>query len=190
MKFICISGKRRSGKTTLAEKLYSSYGYIPLHLAKPLKDMCKLNFGLSEAQVNGDSKETPTVYRRGEKFLSPRDIMIEMGQFYRSIDPQFWVNQLLLQAGSYPEGSVIVVPDVRFKNEIEALKKRGAYLVRLERYEALTGPNLLDPSETELDDYKLWDLHVPAEFNEDMFHLSHIATRVHAGICAASSRSY
>jgi hypothetical protein len=190
MRFVAISGKRRSGKTTLAEKLFKSYGYIPLHLASPLKAMCKEQFGLSEAQVNGDHKESPTVYNRDGVFLTPRQIMIEMGRFYRSIDENFWVNKLILQAGSYPEGSVVVVPDVRFKNEIEALKKRGAYLVRLERDEALTGSYINDPSETELDNYKGWDLHVPADFNQDMLHLHQIATRVAAGLYAFTSRSY
>lgn len=187
-KFIAISGKRKAGKTTEAELLAKNYGYIPLHLATPLKDLCKQLFGLSDAQVNGKDKETPTTYRQGTKLLTPRDIMIQTGQFFRSIDPNFWINKLILQAGSLPEGSVVVVPDVRFKNEIQTLKKLGAYLVRLERSETYTGTNIDDPSETELDDYKEWDLHVPAEFNQDLMHLHHIATRIHAGVYA--SRPY
>lgn len=185
MKFIAISGKRRSGKSTLAEELHKKYSYIPLHVATPLKQMCKEQFGLSEDQVNGAHKETPTVYRAGGKFLTPRDIMIHIGATYRQVDSNFWVNKLILLASSFPEGSIIVVPDVRFKNEIEALKKHGAYLVRLERDEALTGTYINDPSETELDSYQGWDLHVPAEFNKDMHHLNQIATRVHAGVYAS-----
>lgn len=180
MRIVCISGKRRSGKSSLAEILRNKYGFFPISLATPLKTLCMQQFGLSTDQVDGDAKEHPTVYCQGDKWLTARDILIQTGQFYRSIEPNFWINKLLSLTGHLDANYVI--PDVRFSNELKTFKARGAFLVRLERGEEFTGKNIDDPSETELDAYKEWDLHVPAEFNRDMADLERIADRLKLGV--------
>lgn len=177
MTFLAISGKRRTGKSTLAHILYTNYNIVPLSLAGPLKDMCMEQFGLTWEQVDGELKEI--IDKRYNK--TPRQIMIETGQFYRSINKDFWINKLINKAVAL-ERDIIAVPDVRFKNEIDKLKKHGAMLVRLERDEAFTGTNIQDASETELDNYKDWDFLLPAAFNTDMTDLERAAERIYVGI--------
>lgn len=168
---LCISGKRGSGKTMLAKAL-EKYGYTRLSLAKNLKDKCKWEFGLTDDQVNGCMKESPTQYGN---YLTPREIMIKMGAFYRSIDPDYWLKAL------YPSIEAVdkvVIDDVRFLNEIKYLKENyNAKLVRLERDSKLNifKEELRDVSETELDTYVNWDYLLVKELNRNPDDLEKLA---------------
>lgn len=179
MNIVAISGKRRSGKSTLANILRQENGYMPLNLADPLKDMVRSQFDLTYEQTDGHFKESPTNYKDASgKFLTPRDIMISVGQFYRSIDENFWTKKLFQRMEGY--AGPFTIADVRFKNELTQLKERGAFLVRLERSEQLTGKNINDSSETELDAYSGWDLRIKADDNVTLENLYEAAKDIHA----------
>lgn len=197
MHLIAVSGKRRSGKTTLGSILQVEYGYTPISIAAPLKEMVRTHFGLTVEQTDGEFKEHPTQYRRqgapagfitkiDDSFWTPRRIMIETGRFYRSVDPDFWVKKLFDQIKTEPQAQMgtYVITDVRFKNEIEWMRRHGALTVRLERPEEFTGANIDDPSETELDDYEGWDIHVKARENTEMDDLHRIAGFINGCIIA------
>lgn len=64
----------------------------------------------------------------------------------------FWVNATFQY---YNKDDHFIVPDMRFSNELEAIKSRGGLLIRIER----PGLDLLDqhPSETSLNEYKDWN---------------------------------
>lgn len=173
MKIIGISGKRESGKSTLAKYL-EEYSYKRTSLANPLKEMCKTLYGLNDDQVYGCLKESPTQYKRTDgSFYTPRDILIREGCLKRSINPDFWCEKL---EHSIYEG-LFVIDDIRFLNEINYFKKLGAKFVRLERSQEAIGKAALDDlSETELDNYKEWDAILPAEFNRDISDLEKFAS--------------
>lgn len=191
MRLVAISGKRRSGKSTLGDILRDEYGYHPISLAEPLKHMAQTHFGLTRGQTDGIFKEQPTQYRdlslpgRG-RFLTPRDIMINMGQFYRSIDPDFWLKKLFNQIEHVPQAQMqtYVVTDVRFRNELEWMKRHKAIAVRLERSEELTGKYIQDPSETDLDSYDQWDIKIPANQNVELADLVRIAELINTHVSA------
>jgi phosphomevalonate kinase len=167
MNIVAISGKRRSGKSLLGSILQNEYQFVPVSLAAPLKSMCREHFGLSEAQTDGELKEV--LDPRYE--LTPRQLMIKFGAFYRSIDKDYWVKKLFSSLSD--ENKSYVVTDMRFKNEYNFFRERGAMLVRLDRAEAYTGININDPSETELDDIASWDVYIPPHLNQthdDMLH--------------------
>lgn len=188
MQIIAISGKRRSGKSTLGNILRDEYGYFPISLAEPLKALAKEHFGLTADQTDGVFKEQPTQYmdQWSKRHLTPRDILIRMGQFYRSINPDFWTAKLFEQVKQAPQAQMktFVVTDVRFKNEMEWMRRHKALCVRLDRFETFTGTNIADPSETELDDYSGWDIHIKAEENKDMSDMARIGDMVNAHILA------
>lgn len=191
MNLIAISGKRRSGKSALGSILQVQYGYYPISIAAPLKDMCQRQFGLTTDQTDGVFKEQPTQYRdqrhpgRG-LFLTPRDIMTHMGAAYRTVDKDYWVKKLFDQIKERAQAQMqtYVITDVRFRNEMEWMKRHGAVAVRLARDEKFTGANLNDASETDLDTYLDWDLNIPAEKNVEMDDLYETAGLIHDLILA------
>lgn len=166
MNILCISGKRGSGKSMLAEFL-SCYGFRRMSLADDLKNKCMADFGLTDEQVRGAFKESPTQYKRTDgHYLTPRDIMIRCGIYYRSIDPLFWCKQL--DRNIDVDDHKIVIDDIRFLNEIAYFKNLGAKFIRLERKQELNvyKAALDDLSETELDTYDKWDYKLLEEFNQ------------------------
>jgi|ERR1041385_2162370 hypothetical protein len=175
IKIIAISGKRESGKSSLA-KFLEPYGYTRVSLADPLKDMCKELYGLHEDQVRGCLKESPTQYRRLDgSFYTPRDILIREGCLKRSIDPDFWCKKLEDRIASV-NNNKLVIDDIRFLNEIAYFKKLGAKFVRLERSQEAIGKAALDDlSETELDSYKEWDAILLPQFNRNLDDLKQFA---------------
>jgi phosphomevalonate kinase len=170
IKLLGISGKRESGKSTLAKYLQEDHGFKRLSLANPLKEMCKQLYGLKDDQVYGTFKESPTQYRRTDgSFYTPRDILIREGCLKRSIDPDFWCKKLgdSMRLSSFDTSSY-VIDDIRFLNEIQYLKEifPPIKIVRLERSQEAIGKAALDDlSETELDSYKDWDFILLKELN-------------------------
>src|SRR4051812_35406072 len=94
---IGLSGKRGSGKDTLAAQM-APLGWQRLAFADVLKERCREDFGLTKDQTDGVLKESPTSYKRTDgSMLTPRDIMIRCGLYFRSIDPLYWVKKVFQQ---------------------------------------------------------------------------------------------
>lgn len=157
MTIIGLSGKARSGKDFIADKCCELYGWRKMKLADPLKKTCREVFGLSIDQTDGAEKE---------KY---RNVMIGLGLLGRTVNPNFWVDRLKEEILKTPQAQLgtYVVADVRFINEAEWIKRHGGILVRLERAVELRGEDINDPSETELDDYKGFDLRILESSNVD-----------------------
>lgn len=151
-KIIAFSGKARSGKTTAAETIreFSPEGEcLIVSFASPLKSMAMSHFGLTREQlINGKDE----VIRLSDgRSLTVRQLLIELGRAYRSIDKNFWVSKAWQMANKHLlSGGTVLIDDMRYRSEAEFLLERGATLVRVER----PGVKLIDdPSETELDDW-------------------------------------
>lgn len=159
-----ISGKRGTGKTTLANILAEKYGFEHRYFAQTLKEMIKQQFNLTDDHVHGVLKEALLT---GFPGWTPRKLMIAVGQFYRSIDELYWVKKTLQDDGQLNH---IVVSDVRFPNEAKVIKNLGGIIVRLNRALDLNiyQGEITDPSETALDDYPDFDIIIPALSNETM----------------------
>lgn len=151
---IGISGKARSGKDTFGNALkIASYKYgvnLELHsFARKLKDIARDNFGLTHEQVNGSEKE-----QHIEKWgTTPRVIMQKLGEGYRNIYPNYWVDSVLDKYNPN-SGSIMVITDCRFKNEFFAIKnKADGIVIRMKRDPKLRGEisNPNHQSEVDLD---------------------------------------
>jgi len=166
MRIVGISGKRRSGKTLLADMLMREYGFVHLSLAGPLKEEVRRVFDLDHDHTDGILKEV-LVERLG---ATPREIMIEYGKQKRSKDPLYWIKRLQQTILATPQAQLrnFVVSDIRFKNEAAWIQKHHGYLVRLERDQLYTGAPINDPSEMDLDDYDSFDLRIPSSCNVDV----------------------
>lgn len=156
---IGLSGKAGSGKSTAADYLCGR-GYYEMAFAEVLKEVVGTAFGFSLEQLHGDLKETPDL--RFDK--SPRWCLQHFGTLFREVWPDIWIDRLRLRIMSFNcistyREKLIVVADVRYRDEAAALKELGAVLWRLERpgwggaQNGIAGHS----SEIDLDHYQGWD---------------------------------
>jgi hypothetical protein len=160
---IGISGKARSGKDAfaefLAEALIEKTGntYVMMAYAHELKSMVQREFDLSWDQLWGDEKESKDKrYRKltdkdEEVYWTGREIMQAFGEFYRSIDNDFWVKKLfsVMEENEYKD---VLITDCRYPNEIKPIKERGGYHIRITREGKGEIHGSEHSSETSLDD--------------------------------------
>lgn len=119
---VALTGKARSGKSTVAWYLVEMYGFVETSFGEALKDFVHEIF-----QLNYDKKY--------------RDLYQKFGQFCRSIDEDVWVRHCLNPidrriefARRYPnvvEQYRYVVSDLRQPNEYRALRERGFVIIRI-----------------------------------------------------------
>lgn len=127
MILIGFCGLAGAGKSTAAQRLIGRHGFVRHRFAGPLKDMLR-TLGLSEEQVDGGMKETPCALLGGK---TPRWAMQALGTEWgrMCIDEGIWIRAWAARAEASQQP--VVVDDVRFPNEVDAIKKRGGYLVRI-----------------------------------------------------------
>ena len=118
-RIIGLAGRAGSGKTTVASMLCPKYGYDICAFSKALKDAAKLIYGLTGDQLFGDARER--VDRRYG--MTPRMILQRFGtEVCREIHPDTWVMALERQLNDKHR---YAIHDVRFPNEVEAIKRWG-----------------------------------------------------------------
>jgi len=156
MKIIALTGKKRHGKTTTAdylEQYFLSKGKtverIPFKKALIAKMKIELKDTLEQlSELYQMSIETlfnvkPPVMRA---------LMINYGtEIYRSKDKDYWAKEAEI-AISKSKADIVIVDDLRFKNEFNLMTHLGADIYRLVREgfeEAVTADHI---SEIDLDD--------------------------------------
>jgi hypothetical protein len=169
-----ISGKARSGKDQFSEYLIDVFSkkynreFKTTAFAHKLKQMCLEHFNLNRDQLWGNRKEDKTEFKKPNPLMqgvaveyddgrglppwywTPREIMQEIGSFYRKIDYDFWVRKVD-EKWKYAGCPDIVITDVRHLNECEYVKKNGV-LIRIVRKSAAKIHGTYHESETALDD--------------------------------------
>jgi len=169
---IGITGKARSGKDTfaemLAEQLYelSRKKFVLMAYATELKQRCQRDFNLSWDQLWGDDKEAadhrypkPLSTNDPEdtlEFWTGREILQAYGQFFRTIDYNFWVKALFTSIED-KEYSNVIVTDVRHPNEADPVREKGGVVIKVvsrrSNIQAIHGSNHI--SEIAMDDYQV-----------------------------------
>lgn len=128
---IAFTGLAGSGKSTAAQHLVKNNGFQRLRFAGPLKDMMRA-LGLTEAEIEGDRKETPCELLGGK---TPRYAMQTIGTEWGRdlIASDLWIRAFNAALAKVPEGVPVVVDDCRFPNEADAIVAAGGVLVRVVR---------------------------------------------------------
>lgn len=135
---IVLAGPMGSGKSTVAEILARKHNFARLPFAGPLKDMMRA-LGLSEDQVNGDLKETPTHLLDGK---TPRHAMQTLGTEWGRghISYTLWTNHWKRNAQRLVDaGRPVVAEDCRFSNELSVSHIMGGWAVYVDRPASLRG---------------------------------------------------
>lgn len=146
-----LSGKKQSGKSTLAKYLEEKHAFFEYGWADPLKQIIGMDLmGLTVDQVYGSNKDKETIDAFWGK--SPRQLLQIIGTecFRKQVDPDFWVKVGVRQFTNFRDRN-IVVPDCRFPNEIEAIKNEGGIVIRVVREDWTVKDE--HESETALDNY-------------------------------------
>ena len=122
MHLIGLAGASRAGKDVIASMMAAKHGYTRHALATPLKDLCQGMFGLSNEQVHGGLREVVDARYN----MTPRRILQTVGtDCVRAISPDHWVDAF--EATHFPLDfrAKVVVTDIRFQNEADAIKRLG-----------------------------------------------------------------
>lgn len=136
----------------------------------------------AEAILNYYLTHSQAMYKHGLRYVGPKVVKIgfadalyrecrelhgmtdkdapllqKVGHARRQEDPEYWIKKVF---AAIPQGTdIVVIPDVRYKNEGDIIKAKGGYLIRMTRlnqdgtrYVAPDRP-ADHPSEIDLDDY-------------------------------------
>lgn len=137
---IGILGKKRSGKDTSGDYLINKKNFIKYSFAIPLKRGCMELFGLTEEQVFGDLKEVIDP----EWGVTPRTLLqivgTELLQYdvhnhipeFNSIGRLIWVKRFKQWYRQNKDLNVVIC-DVRFQHEVDAILDMGGQVWRVER---------------------------------------------------------
>ena len=143
-RIIIFSGKQYSGKDTVAKIMLAA---MPDFRRCSMGDIIKLTYGREHNLTYEEIEKNKPIYRQD---------LINLGNWGRSQDPDYWLKKIIEQDGN------IMVTDVRVPHEYETFKNAGAISIRVEasRETRMTRGELVgetDITEVGLDDIKDWD---------------------------------
>lgn len=133
---IGLTGLARSGKDTVAERLVQQHRFVQHSFADPIRKFVAniLGWSLEELQ---SGKDEPIQWLNDQ---TPRHLMQTVGTEWgrQMIHPHLWVESCLRRASwaRKVEGRPVVISDVRFDNEAEAIRAAGGQVWLLIRAKA------------------------------------------------------
>lgn len=152
---IGLTGFKRVGKTTVSKYLEDKYGYIRVNFKDGLIAEIKQNFPDLLNEIIDICGAVGADYTLEELFVEKpslmRALMVNYGtEVRRREDPDYWVLQWKMKvADMMLQGHRnIVTDDLRFLNELQAVKAWNGTTIRIVRDDIPTGG--MHPSETEL----------------------------------------
>ena len=162
-KLIAICGYKRCGKDTVSDYIASLYGHKHIKIAAKLKEVSKILFNFTDAQVETDIKEEiddrwGTTPRKVMQFMGTEMFQYKIQEIIPGIKRNFWIKSLIEEHiittnQSYP----IVISDMRFVHEYTELKQYGVFVIKIKRHLPQIDTH---PSETEF-------MNIPADLEID-----------------------
>lgn len=130
MRLIALTGSAISGKGIVSRRLVWQHGFAASRFAEPIKRMLATGLGLSQEQLDGREKQEPMPEFGG---MTPRHLMQTLGYEWgrRMVHSDLWVD--LWRQSVNCAGGLIVVDDLRFPNEAQAVREMGGTVWRIIR---------------------------------------------------------
>ena len=113
-KIIIFSGKKYAGKDTLEKIMVNA---MPDYKRFAMGDIIKLTYGKEKGLTYEEIEKNKPLYRQD---------LINLGNWGRAQDPDYWLKKILEQPRN------IMVTDVRVPHEYEVFKNAGAISLRVE----------------------------------------------------------
>lgn len=152
-----FSGAIGAGKSTAARILVEKHGFIPYSFAAPIKEIMRI-LGFKKHQVSGTQEqklEKHAVFGvSGRRFMQEFGTKVMQEALPEALevkwDTSIWV-MLFTQFCKKNVGKNIVIDDVRFPKEVDAIKSLGGVIFHLERNRdhEPTSPVTMHASETQ-----------------------------------------
>ena len=131
-----------AGKGTVADLLVDRHDFFKESYANSLKDACSIIFGWNREMIEGNTPESrawreqddPWWSQKLGKSFSPRLALQLMGtEAGRDVfHPDLWVHTVMRRCEQAPWNNYVIA-DVRFPNEIDAIRKSGGKVIRVRR---------------------------------------------------------
>ena len=134
---IALTGKMRSGKSTVAEILWLDYDLTRRSFGGALKYYADKMFEGSEAypiEVEEYGEPCPFDGKRKTRVKKPRKLYQDFGQAMRQLDEDIWirhVEQAIESDRIFPDYKGVVIDDLRQPNEYEWAKANGFTIIRV-----------------------------------------------------------
>ncbi len=163
---IGLSGLAGAGKDTVADFLVQHHCFEKISLSDPMKKFCKELFGWDDERLWGGSSLRNAIdesrKRPDGQYLTARFALQTLGtEWGRACYEDVWIDRAIKDAGErlrYFKSDGVVIPDVRYKNERDAIWKAGGTIWRIIRPgSGLVGAAGAHVSETELTDSMPYD---------------------------------
>jgi hypothetical protein len=174
MLYVGIAGYKRSGKDTVCQILIEELAKLNITAERrALADSLKEEVAkfLSEYFFQGYSYEQYLEWMQGQGENDRKEQFRLLMQWWGTegrrmlIRDNYWLLELEKYANNV-KSSVLIIPDVRFRNEVNLVKDHKGISVYVNR-PGFGGEN--HPSEKDLDEYKDWNF--PIDNSGDMEHL-------------------
>lgn len=137
---IGVVGFIGSGKGTVADILVNKKDFTKISFADSLKDATAAIFGWPRALLEGDTDESREFREKKDEwwsektglYITPRNMLQKLGtEAGRDvIHDDLWVLSAERKIGMYKD---VVIPDVRFPNEMKIIQNMGGFIVRVKR---------------------------------------------------------
>lgn len=147
-RIVGITGYAGAGKTSLANILRerNPKKFIVEHLADRLKEEASEFYGISKEAFYSTSKKDKPLSIAVEPqdrisaamcdsinaygYFTPRDLLVLYGAFRRVYCPTYWLDVVM---GSWADNTdkILLIPDIRYRNEWEYLKSLNGLLIRV-----------------------------------------------------------
>lgn len=98
MVLIGVMGKKRHGKDTVGDYITNRHNFDKTAFAKPLKDMCRIGFLLTDDELNGCNKEIKNQYwgkstREILQFVGTEMFREKLQELMPELGSDFWVRR-------------------------------------------------------------------------------------------------
>ena len=137
-----LVGQIGAGKGTVADLFVDRHDFFKESFANSVKDACAAVFGWDRAMLEGDTLESRAWREQSDAWwseklgreFSPRLALQLMGtEAGRDVfHPDLWVHTVLRRCEQAPYNNYVIA-DVRFPNEINAIKESGGKVIRVRR---------------------------------------------------------
>lgn len=165
VKIVGLGYKIGAGKDAVADILCSKFGFVKMSFADSLKEAVSAIFGWPRGLLNDQEFKATEDPFWG---LTPRTVLQRVGTeaMRNNIREDVWVKSLERRVKNHAETEnctcpSVVIPDMRFPNEVAAVKRWGGIAVRVDRPINTWTPNKEEnaghASEQALSGYDDWD---------------------------------